>query len=48
MLNAHVLKEVALQDQAMTDETMEKNNVTDKTTPVLTSEVCHCKVLADT
>ena len=48
MLNTHVLKEVALQDQAMPDDTIEKNNGTDTTTPVLTSEVCHCKVLAVT
>ena len=48
MLNTHVLKEVALHDQAMTDDTMEKNNGTDTTTPELTSEVCHCKILAVT
>ena len=43
-INPRVLKEVALQDQAMPDDTGEKNIGTDTNTPELTSEVRHCKV----
>ena len=48
MLNTHVLKEVALQDQAMHDDTGAKNISADATTPELTSEVRNCKVEAVT
>ena len=48
MLSTYVLKEVALQDQALHDDPGAKNNGADATTPELTSEVRNCKAEAVT